>query len=74
MTTTVDQQGRAVLPFQPGDVLEIETQSADTVLLRRKKTPKPQKPKLVRIKGELFSEGGGRLTTEEVRRIIEEEP
>jgi hypothetical protein len=73
MTTKVDQCGRAVLPFKPGDVLEVEKQSADVVLLRRRKPAEQLKPKLVRIKGELFSKGGGPLTSEEVRRIIEEE-
>jgi hypothetical protein len=31
MTTTVDQKHRAVIPFRPGDVLEIEQQSLDVV-------------------------------------------
>jgi hypothetical protein len=73
MTTTVDQRRRAVLPFKPGDVLHVERQTPDTVVLRRMEPVKHPKPKVVRIKGELFSKGGGPLTSEEVRRMIEEE-
>ena len=37
MTITVDQKHRAVTPFKPGDVLEIEQQSPDVVVLKRMK-------------------------------------
>jgi hypothetical protein len=73
MTTTVDQRRRAVLPFKPGDVLQVEQQTPDTVVLRRMKAVTGPKPRVVLIDGELFSKGGGRLSSEEVRRMIEEE-
>ena len=73
MTTTVDQRRRAVLPFKPGDVLMIEKQAPDIVVLRRLKPAAPPRPKLVRIRGELFSAGGESLTNEDVRRMIEDE-
>ena len=73
MTTTVDQQRRAVLPFRPGDVLAIEKQSPDVVVLKRMKPARHPRPKLVRIDGELFSSGGEPLRNEDVRRMIENE-
>jgi len=69
MTTTVDQRRRAVLPFKPGDVLEIEKQSPGIIVLKRTKAANLPKPRLVRINGELFSAGGGTLSNEEVRSI-----
>jgi hypothetical protein len=72
--TIVDQRRRAVLPFKPGDVLSVEKQSADIVVLKRMKPAQPPKPKLVRIKGELFSAGGVSVSNEDVRRMIEDEP
>ncbi len=74
MTTTVDQRNRAVLPFQPGDVLSVEQQGADVVVLKRMKSASEAKPTLVRIDGELFSSGGEPLSNEDVRRILEDEP
>jgi hypothetical protein len=73
MTTTVDQRRRAVLPFKPGDVLAIEKQSPDVIVLKRMRPSELPKPRLVRIKGELFSAGGGSLSNDEVRRLIEDE-
>jgi hypothetical protein len=75
MTTTIDSRQRAVIKtFKPGDILEIEEQSPDVVVLKRMRPTELPKPKLVKIKGELFSKGGGRLTNDEVRRLIEDEP
>lgn len=74
MTTTVDQRRRAVLPFKPGDIPAVERHSADIVVLKRMKPAQPVRPKLVRIKGELFSSGGAPLNNEDVRLIIETEP
>jgi hypothetical protein len=75
MTTTLDSKHRAVIKaFKPGDVLEVQEQGDDIVVLKRMKPANAPKPKLVTIKGELFSKGGGRLTNDEVRRIIEDEP
>ena len=73
MTTTVDQQRKAVLPFKPGDVLSIEKQGADVIVLKRLRPALSSKPKLVRIKGELFSSGGEALSNDDVRRILEDE-
>lgn len=74
MTTTVDQRRRAVLPFKPGDILAVEKHSADIVVLKRVKKPAQiVRPKLVRIKGELFSSGGEPLSSEDVRHMIEDE-
>ncbi len=73
MTTTVDQRRRAILPFKPGDVLSVEQQGVDIVVLKRMKPAQLPKPKLVRIGGELFSSGGGPLTNESVRRMLEDE-
>jgi hypothetical protein len=60
--------------FKLGDVVQIEEQGPDMVVLKRMKPADTPNPKLVRIKGELFSKGGGSLTNDEVRRLIEDEP
>jgi bifunctional DNA-binding transcriptional regulator/antitoxin component of YhaV-PrlF toxin-antitoxin module len=78
MTTTVDQQHRAVTPFEPGDVLEIERESADVVVLKRTKqaegaTGESARAKLVRQKGRLVFVGEP-ITTAEVKRLLEEFP
>ena len=73
MTTTVDQKHRAVIPFQPGDVLEIEQQSPDVVVLKRTKPAKNARPKLVRRKGRLVFVGEP-ITTEEVKALLEDFP
>lgn len=77
MTATLDSKLRVTVKtktFKAGDVAEIEEQGPDVVVLKRMRPAQPSKPKVVRVKGELFSEGGGRLTNEEVRRLIEDEP
>ena len=51
MTTTVDQKRRAVIPFKPGDVLEIEQPSPEVVVLRRTKPAESARPRLVRREG-----------------------
>ena len=73
MTTTVDQKHRAVTPFKPGDVLEIEQPSPDVVVLKRMKQAASAKPKLVRRNGRLVFIGEA-ITTEEVHRLLEDFP
>lgn len=77
MTTTLDSKKRAVLaPSSPGDVIQIESQGDDVLLLRRMK-PAPDKqfqPRIVRRKnGDLVVVGGKPITTEEVKRMLEDE-
>src|ERR1700722_257845 len=71
MTTTVDQKHRAVTPFKPGDVLEIEQQSPDVVILKRTKQAASARPKLVRRNRRLIFVGEA-TTTDEVKRILED--
>ena len=73
MTTTVDQKHRAVIPFRPGDVLEIEQQSPDVVLLKRTRRAEGAKPKLVRRNGRLVFVGAP-ATTEEVKSLLGDFP
>jgi bifunctional DNA-binding transcriptional regulator/antitoxin component of YhaV-PrlF toxin-antitoxin module len=73
MTTTVDQKHRAVTPFKPGDVLEIEQQSPDVVVLKRTKQAASARPKLVRRNRRLVFVGEA-ITTEEVHRLLEDFP
>jgi hypothetical protein len=73
MTTTVDQKHRAVIPFKPGDVLEIEQQGPDVVVLKRTKHAESGRAKLVRRKGRLVFVGEP-VTTEEVRGLLEDFP
>ena len=73
MTTTVDQKHRAVIPFKPGDVLEVEQQSPDVVVLKRSKPAASTRPKLVRRNGRLVFVGEP-ITTEEVNRLLENFP
>jgi hypothetical protein len=48
MATTVHHKHRAVTPFRPDDVLEIEQQSPDVVVLKRTKHAASARPRLVR--------------------------
>jgi hypothetical protein len=73
MTTTVDQKHRAVTPFQPGDVIEVEQQSPDVVVLKRKKHAQTSEAKLVRRNGRLVFVGDP-ITTEEVKGLLEDFP
>jgi hypothetical protein len=73
MTTTVDQEHRAVTPFKPGDVLEIEQQSPDVVVLKRTREAERARPKLARRNGRLVFVGEP-ITTEEVKRLLEDFP
>lgn len=74
VTTTIDDRHRAVLKmFQPGDVAQIEQDGPDVVILRRMKPVEKKKPRLVKRNGELFSDGP-RLTNEDVKRMLEDEP
>ena len=73
MTTTVDQKHRAVIPFKPGDVLEVEQPSPDIVVLKRTKEGESAKAKLVRRKGRLVFVGA-RITTEEVKSLLQDFP
>jgi hypothetical protein len=72
VTTTVDQKHRAVTPFEPGDVLEIE-QSPDVVVLKRTKHSASARPKLVRRNGRLVFVGES-TTTDEVDKMLEDFP
>jgi hypothetical protein len=73
MTTTVDQKHRAVTPFRPGDVLEIEQQSPDIVALKRTKQAQVAKANLVRRNGRLVFVGEP-IMTEQVKSLLEEFP
>ncbi|MGA2750107.1 MAG: hypothetical protein ABSG59_15140 [Verrucomicrobiota bacterium] len=73
MTTTVDRRHRAVIPFKPGDVLEIEKQSPDIVVLKRMKSAERPKAKLIRKEGRLVFVGEP-ITTEEVKSLLEDFP
>ncbi len=73
MTTTVDRKHRAVIPFKPGDVLEVEQPSPDVVVLKRTKTAESARPKLVRRKGRLVFVGEP-ITTSEVKKLLEDFP
>jgi hypothetical protein len=73
MTTTVDGKHRAVTPFQPGDVIEVEQQSTDVVVLRRTKHAQIAQAKLERRNGRLVFVGEP-ITTEDVKRLLEDFP
>jgi hypothetical protein len=73
MTTTVDQEHRAVIPFQPGDVLEVEQPSPDVVVLKRTKQAVSTRTRLVQRDGRLVFVGE-ETTTEEVKRLLEDFP
>ena len=73
MTTTVDQKHRAVTPFKPGDVLEVEQQSPDVVVLKRMKQAASANPQLVCRNGRLVFVGTA-TTTEEVNSLLEDFP
>ncbi len=62
-----------MIPFKPGDVLEIEQQSADVVVLKRTKPAKSARPKLVRREGRRVFVGEP-ITTEEVKGLLEDFP
>jgi hypothetical protein len=73
MTTTVDQKHRAVTPFKPGDVLEIEQQGPDVLVLKRTKQAAGTRPRLVRRNRRLVFVGDA-TTTDEVNRLLEDFP
>jgi hypothetical protein len=73
MTTTVDQKHRAVTPFEPGDVVEIEQQSPDVVVMKRTKQAQNAIAKLVRRGGRLIFVGEP-ITTEQVKGLLEDFP
>ena len=73
MTTTVDQKRRAVIPFKPGDVLEVEQPSPEVVVLRRTKPAESARPRLVRREGRLVFVGEP-ITTKEVKELLEDFP
>jgi hypothetical protein len=62
-----------VTPFKPGDVLEIEQQSPDVVVLKRKKQAAIARPRLVRRNDRLVFVGEA-TTTEEVKGLLEDFP
>lgn len=71
MKTTVDESRRVVLPFQPGDVLDMERNGPDTIILKRVNVA-AELPRLVLENGELVGIGGTQVTTDDVRRMIED--
>jgi len=73
MVTTVDQKRRALTPFKPGDVLEIEQQSPDVVVLKRPSQAANARPKLARRNRRLVFIGEA-MTTDDVKRFIEDFP
>jgi bifunctional DNA-binding transcriptional regulator/antitoxin component of YhaV-PrlF toxin-antitoxin module len=73
MTITVDEKHRAVTPFKPGDVLEIEQKSADVVVLKRTKQATSSSARLVRRNGRLVF-AGQPLTTTDVKGLLEDFP
>ena len=62
-----------MIPFKPGDVLEIEQQSPDIVVLKRTRQVKTAKARLARRKGRLVFVGEP-ITTAEVRALLEDFP
>jgi len=73
MTTTVDQEGRATIPFQPGDVLEIEQPTPDVVVLKRTRQSQHARAKLAQRDGRLMFIGEP-ITSEEVKALLEHFP
>ena len=77
MTTTLDAKKRAVLsPFSAGDIVQIEPQSEDVLVLRRMRAVSGRefKPRVVRRKnGDLVVTGGKPITTDEVKRMLEDD-
>jgi hypothetical protein len=74
MKSTLDSKRRAVLPanFRPGDVVDLECVGSDTVVVRLL-TPAPRpRLRLVRKRRSLVLEGGPQVTTEDVRRLLED--
>ncbi len=79
MTQLIDDKRRLVMPsnFRPGDAVRVETTNQDTLVIRRMKPlPKPNKKiRFVRQKdGWSVLPGGPKLTTEDVKRILEDFP
>jgi hypothetical protein len=75
VTTTIDSKHRAVIKaFKPGDVLQIEEQSPDVVVLKRMTPASLPKPRLVRKNGRLVFVGGARLTSEGIKKMLEDFP
>ena len=73
MITTVDGKHRAVTPFEPGDVVEVEQQSVDVVVLKRTKHAQTARVKLERRSGRLVFVGEP-ITTGDVKKLLEEFP
>jgi hypothetical protein len=73
MTTPVDRKHRAVTPFKPGDVLEIEQQSPDVVVLKQTKPSASARLKLVRRDRRLVFVGEA-TTTAQVSMLLEDFP
>jgi hypothetical protein len=79
MTRIVDPEGRVTLPpqFHSGDVVELKVNGEDEVLLRRRKTADAgsEKPRLVHLEdGFTVFVGGPKITTEDVKRMLEDFP
>lgn len=76
MKSTLDARRRAVLPpvFHPGDVVDLEPHGADTVIVRLlRPVPRPRL-QLVRRAGAVRFAGGPKVTLEDVRRFLEDDP
>lgn len=73
MKTTVDQSRRVELPFEPGDVLDIQRTGPDVLILKRINAESQPPTQLVLENGELVGIGGKRVTTDVVRKSIEEQ-
>lgn len=73
-TLKADEKHRVRIPdIEPGGVYQLEHPEPDVFILRRMKPVAISKPKVVRVKGELFSAGGPKLSNEDVRNMLENE-
>ena len=76
----VDNKRRIVLPrhFRKGDVVQVEQESADTLIVRRMKAapiPAKERPRLVRRKdGTTVFVGGPPVNSDIVRKLLEDFP
>lgn len=68
MKTTVDNSRHVVLPFEPGDVLDIKCTGPDVLIVKR--LASAAQPQLVMENGELVGVGGLPVTTEEVAQLV----
>ena len=79
MTRLIDDKRRLVMPanFKAGDAVDVAADGTDTLIIRRMKPALKvnKKIRLVRKKdGWSVLVGGPRLTTEDVKRMLEDFP